>query len=201
MVNKKRFFSIRVVIAIALISSPVLVYSQAMLTKIGGSFSMFNGADLSAWTQIGNAGWIVNSSDVSVTQGQGMLVSKLSQPDLLIDFDYWVGDHSQASLYFRCSDPNVINSETAYEIILVDQTKNNLGAGSIVNLMKMKLTPVSNQWNHMQISGIGNNLSITLNGSSSQIVDTQFAAGPFAIAYRAGGLRLKNLNVTVPGRW
>jgi hypothetical protein len=129
-----------------------------------------------------------------------MLVSRLSVPDYLIEFDYWVSDNSQASIFFRCTSPNNINTDTAYEVPLVTQA-NNLGAGSIRFLSKAKPTKVANQWNHMQISAIGNQISITLNGITNQITDNRFNAGPFAIDYLKGELRLKDIKVTIPGRW
>jgi len=180
------------------ISAPV--FSQAILTKIGSSFPMFNGADLSAWTQMGNAAWQVSNNQITVNQGSGMLVSKLAQPDYRIDFDYWVSENSEASIFIRCSNPNVINSETAFEIALSNQA--NQGAGSIVTINKVSPTRVTNQWNHIQVSVIGSKISITLNGVTNQITDTRFGAGgPMAVNYQHGEMRLKNFNVTIPGRW
>ena len=175
-------------------------FSQAILTKIGSSFPMFNGADLSAWTQMGNAAWQVSNNQITVNQGSGMLVSKLAQPDYQIDFDYWVSENSQASIFIRCSNPNVINSETAFEIALSNQA--NQGAGSIVTINKVSPTRVTNQWNHIQVSAIGSKISVTLNGVSNQITDTRFGAGgQMAVNYQHGEMRLKNFNVTIPGRW
>jgi len=180
------------------ISAPVI--SQAILTKIGSSFPMFNGADLSAWTQTGNAAWQVSNNQITVNQGSGMLVSKLAQSDYQIDFDYWVSENSEASIFIRCSNPNVINSETAFEIALSNQA--NQGAGSIVTINKVSPTRVTNQWNHIQVSAIGSKISITLNGVTNQITDTRFGAGgPMAVNYQHGEMRLKNFNVTIPGRW
>ena len=181
-----------------IVSTPV--FSQAILTKVGSSFPMFNGADLSAWTKIGNASWQIDSKELSVTQGGGMLVSRLSVPDYIIEFDYWVSDSAQASIYFRCTNPNAINTGTAYEVPLVNKA-NGIGAGSIWLLSKAKPNQVANQWNHMQISAIGNQVSVSLNGVVSQVTDTRFSAGAIAMNYQAGELRLKNINVTIPGRW
>ena len=175
-------------------------FAQAILTKIGSPFSMFNGADLSAWTQTGNISWQINGDELVATQGSGMLVSKLSAPDYLIEFDYWVSDNTQASIYFRCTNPSVINAETAYEVPLVNQT-NGQAAGSMRLLSRIKPTLVANRWNHMQISAIGTQISITLNGVTNQVTDTHFDAGPIAVSYQRGGFRLRNINVTIPTRW
>lgn len=178
-----------------------LSFSQAMLTKIGSSFPMFNGADLSAWKQTGNANWQVSSNEILVNQGSGILISKLAAPDYQIDFDYWVADNSQAFIFARCTNQDVINTDTAFQILLVNQG-NSQGAGSIATLNKVGAATVANQWNHMQISVIGSQISVTLNDINSQMTDTRFGSGGrIAISYQAGELRLKNFNVTIPGRW
>jgi len=176
-------------------------HAQAILTKSGSSFPMFNGSDLSAWLQSGNANWHLNRNEVIVNQGQGMLLSKFGVPDFQIDFDYWVGDSTQASLFIRCMNSNVINLGTAYEVRLNNAAAGSSGAGSIVNLMKLKPSVIVNQWNHLQVSAIGNQISVTLNGVTASVVDTRFVAGPIALNYQGGDLRLKNFNFTIPGRW
>jgi len=176
-------------------------HSQAILTKSGSSFPMFNGSDLSAWLQSGNANWRVNGNEVIVNQGQGMLLSKFGAPDFQIDFDYWVGDGTQASLFIRCLNANVINPDTAYEVRLSNAVTGAGGAGSIVNTMKLKPSARVNQWNHLQVSAMGNQISVTINGATGSVVDTRFAAGPVAVNYQGGDLRLKNFNFTIPGRW
>jgi len=184
-----------------LIGVPSLSHSRAILTKIGSSFPMFNGADLSAWLPTGNASWQISNNEIIVNQGSGMLISKLAAPDYQIDFDYWVADNSQASIFVRCSNQNLISTQTAYEILLISRV-NNLGAGSIMSPKPVVPTKVANQWNHIQISAIGSQLVVTLNGASNQVVDTRFnAGGPVAINFQAGELRLKNFNITIPGRW
>ena len=196
--NHIRLIRLYVLGLLLAISAPV--FSQAILTKDGSSFPMFNGADFSAWTQTGNASWQIIDKEPSVTQGSGMLVSKLSVPDFQIEFDYWVSNGAQVTFYFRCTDPNTINTETAYEVTLVNQA-NGVGAGSIISLSKAKFNRVSNQWNHILISAVGNKLSVTLNGVVNQVIDIRFSAGPIAVNYRGGVLRLKNFNFTIPGRW
>jgi hypothetical protein len=191
---------IQLIIFSLLIGSSTSAFPQAMLTKLGASFPMFNGNDLSAWIQTGNASWQISGKEIIVNQGSGMLVSRLNIPDYIIEFDYWVSDDAQASMYFRCTDPNVINTETAYEVSLVNKA-NGVGAGSIQLLSKVKPNQVANQWNHIQVSAIGTQISVTLNGIVNQVTDTRFSAGLFAMNYQGGELRLKDINVTIPGRW
>lgn len=183
---------------------PLPAYSQAIMTTLGSAFPMSNGSDLSAWKVngggSGNASWQVDSKEIKVTQGQGLLVSRLSIPDFQIAFDYWVSDTAQATVFFRCFNPEDIDMDTAYEVTLVNQAKGS-GAGSILSLNKVKPTKVANQWNHMQISAIGTELSVTLNGVTHQVRDTRFGTGPIAMSYKGGELRLKNIYVTIPGRW
>ena len=183
---------------------PAIAYSQAIITTLGSRIPMLNGSNLSAWegsgSRKGNANWQIIDQEIQVTEGNGTLVSRISVPDFQIEFDYWVGKDTQVTVFFRCANPNVINDDTAYELTLVNQA-NGLGAGSIFLLNKVIPTKIANQWNHIQISAIGTELSVTLNGVTQQVRDTRFNAGPFAINYMGGELRLKNIYVTVPGRW
>lgn len=199
----KNYFAYLSVVGVFVLM-PMPVYSQAIITTLGSAFPMVNGSDLSAWKinggRGGNASWQVDNKEIQVTQGQGLLVSRLSVPDFQIAFDYWVSDKTQATVFFRCANPGDINTDTAYEVALVNQGGGS-GAGSILSLNKVKPAKVANQWNHMQISAIGTELSITLNGITYQVRDTRFGAGPIAMNYMGGELRLKNIYVTIPGRW
>ena len=183
---------------------PILAHAQAIITTLGSPFPMYNGNDLSAWqrsgNQNGNASWQLSDKEISVTQGHGLLVSRLSVPDFELEFDYWVSDKSLVTVFFRCANPGDITSETADEVSLVNQG-NGVGAGSISLLSNMKSSKVSNQWNHIKISAIGTQIMVTLNGVTNQVRDTRFSSGPIAINYSGGELRLKNIYVTIPGRW
>jgi len=129
-----------------------------------------------------------------------MLVTLLSVPDIQVEFDYWVSSDAKVSVFFRCMNTDVINAETAYEVSLVNRA-GGLGAGTILMLDKVKPTQVANQWNHMKISVVGSQLAITLNGIASQVTDTRFNAGPLALNYQGGDFRVKNIYITIPGRW
>ena len=199
----KNYFAYLSVVGI-FIWMPMPVYSQAIITTLGSAFPMTNGSDLSAWKAnkggSGNASWQIDNKVIKVTQGHGLLVSRLSVPDFQVAFDYWVSDKTQATVFFRCVNSDDINTDTAYEVTLVNQAGDS-GAGSILSLNKLKPTQVANQWNHMQIDAIGTQLSVTLNGVTHQVRDTRFGSGPIAINYLGGELRLKNVYITIPGRW
>ena len=179
-------------------------YPQAIIKGLGAPIPLSNGADLSAWqgseNRSGNASWEIDGKEIKVTQGQGLLVTRLSVSDFIVEFDYWVDKDTQVTAFFRCENPDVINTDTAYEVTLVNQP-NGLGAGSIYKLSKVKPSKIAKQWNHIQISAIGRQISVTLNGQTHQINNTQFSAGPIAINYGGGELRVKNVYVTIPGRW
>ena len=184
--------------------SPMLVYAQAIITTLGTPIPLFNGADLGAFDhnkdRSGNANWLIINNEIQATQGHSLLVSRLSVPDFQLDFDYWVSDSTQITIFFRCANPDAVNADTAYEVTLVNQSKG-VGAGSILLLNKVKPSKVTNQWNHIRISAIGTELAVTLNGVTHRVQDTRFSTGPLAINYIGGELRLKNIFLTIPGRW
>jgi hypothetical protein len=199
---KKGFSAYLLLVGLAFIS--LHAHSQAIITSLGSPIPLYNGSDLSAWQGSGkgngNASWQLSDQEISVTQGHGLLVTRLSVPDFIVEFDYWVDKDAQVSTFFRCANPEDINTETAYEVTLVNQL-NGIGAGSIFLLNKLKPSKVANQWNHIKISAIGTDLSVTLNGVTHQVLDTRFASGPLAINYLGGEFRLKNVYFTIPGRW
>ena len=197
---KRRIASKFYLMNLLLILTP-LCHAQAILTKSGSSFPMFNSSDLSAWLKSGNANWHVNGLEVVANQGKGMLISKFGVPDLQLDFDYWMGENTQATIFIRCINTSAIAPDTAYEVRLSNSLQLSGGAGSIINLLKMNPSMVANQWNHIQVSAIGAQISVTLNGVTGTVVDSRFAAGPIALNYQGGDLRLKNFNFTIPGRW
>ena len=187
-----------------LVCCSVPVYAQAVITALGTPIPLFNGADLSSFDRSkggnGNANWQIINNEIQATQGHGLLVSRLSVPDFQIDFDYWVSEDAQVVAYFRCANPDAISAETAYEVSLVNRAKD-VGAGSIFQLIKVKPSKVANRWNHIQISAIGTDLTVTLNGVTHHVQDARFSNGPVALNYINGELRLKNIYLTIPGRW
>jgi hypothetical protein len=188
----------------AIAFSPLVAYAQAIITTLGTPIPLFNGADLGAFDRNkdrnGNANWLVINNEIQATQGHSLLVSRLSVPDFQLDFDYWVTDSTQISVFFRCANPDAVNTDTAYEVTLVNQAKG-VGAGSILLLNKVKPSKVANQWNHIRISAIGTDLAVTLNGVTHHVQNARFSNGPLAINYINGELRLKNIYLTIPGRW
>jgi hypothetical protein len=188
----------------AIACSPLVAYAQAIITTLGTPIPLFNGADLGAFDhnkdRNGNANWLIINNEIQATQGHSLLISRLSVPDFQLDFDYWVSDSTQISVYFRCANPDSVNADTAYEVTLVNQTKG-VGAGSILLLNKVKPSKVANQWNHIRISAIGTELAVTLNGVTHRVQDARFSSGPLAINYMSGELRVKNIFLTIPGRW
>jgi Domain of Unknown Function (DUF1080) len=188
----------------AISCSPLVSYAQAIITTLGTPIPLFNGADLGAFDhnkdRNGNANWLVINNEIQATQGHSLLVSRLSVPDFQLDFDYWVTDSTQISVFFRCANPDAVNTDTAYEVTLVNQAKG-VGAGSILLLNKVKPSKVANQWNHIRISAIGTDLAVTLNGVTHHVQNARFSNGPLAINYINGELRLKNIYLTIPGRW
>jgi len=179
------------------------VYGQVIQNLQGGSFSLFNKQDFSAWTIQGNANWHFEDSLVVADQGGGLLVSKVNLNNFILEFDYWLINNSQSALFLRCTNPGVINSNTAYKINLSNHISPSIDGDSFVDLPKLINQNVSRKWNTVKISFINNQFNLNFNNNSiiENLINNQFNSGPIAIGLVDGVLKLRNLRITIPGRW
>jgi hypothetical protein len=165
---------------------------------------MFNGQDISAWNQIGNANWYPITNGVASNQGSGLLVSKFPFTDYQIEFNYWIDSNTQLSIFTHCNDVNNISKETALAINLSDSSSQGYGPGSIVGLKRaIPIPSVYNRWNKASISSIGNQITVIVNGITTvnNLNYQQFVSGPFAVQFSGSDLRITNFSATIPGRW
>lgn len=138
-----------------------------------------------------------------MTQGGGWLVSKLPVKNVVIDLQYWVDKHTQASLYVRCTDTNFISRETAYQINLSNKVIDGYGAGALVGTTQVSPQKVSGQWNTLRVSVIDSYLNVWMNENKviDNLFNTRFSNGPIALHATGGEFRIQTFNVTIPGRW
>lgn len=188
--------------AIGLAILTPLGWGQVIQKSTGSPFSMFANQDFSAWIQSGNGNWQSMDNQVLMNQGNGWLVSKLLLTNFEIEAEYWLGEHTKAILFIRCTNPRFISSETAYQINLSDRGIQNDGAGSI-DTAQGSGAPIRNRWNAIKVIANGSYLSIWLNNQPvvGNLYDTRFASGPIALSIANGEFRIKSFNVTIPGRW
>lgn len=193
----------RLLIAICCVLVASNSWGQVIQKSVGSPFSMFANQDFSAWIQSGNGNWQSLGNQVLMNQGNGWLVSKLPLTNFEIEAEYWLGEHTQAILFIRCTNPRFISSETAYQINLSDRGNQNEGAGGIVGIAQGSSELTRNRWNALKVTTNGSYLSIWLNNQPvvSNLYDTRFIGGLIALSVAKGEFRIKSFNVTIPGRW
>lgn len=177
--------------------------AQVIQNLQGGSFFLFNRPDFSAWTIKGNANWHFEDALVVADQGSGLLVSRINLSNFILEFDYWLTNNSQSSLFLRCLNPDVINPNTSYRIDLSTHTYSSVDQDSFVNIPKLANQNIYNRWNTIKISFINNQFNLFFNNNLmiENLINNQFASGPLAIGFRNGVLKLRNFKITIPGRW
>lgn len=178
-------------------------YGQVIQASLGSPFSMFANRDFSAWIQRGNGNWQAVDNQVIINQGGGWLIGRIPLANFEVEMKYWLGEHTQANLYVRCSDIRYIGPDTAYRINLSDRAGSEHGGDSIASVFRAPTSETRNRWNVLKVSAKDSYLSIWLNGRQivNNLYDTRFASGPFALNVSDGEFRMKSFNVMIPGRW
>jgi hypothetical protein len=178
-------------------------YGQVIQKSLGSSFSMFANRDFSAWNVLGNGNWHIFGDQVAISQGGGWLIGRLPLANFEVQMEYWAGENTQANLYVRCSDIGHISSETAYRINLSDRVGGGYKDGSFDGVAQVSPSEIRNRWNVLKVSANDSYLNIWLNGRQivSNLYDTRFASGPFALSVHNGEFRMKSFSVVIPGRW
>jgi hypothetical protein len=150
------------------------------LAQLGGWTTLINGEEgLDNWHRVGDANWRPEDGAIVAYRGKGgFLVSKDSYKDFQLRAEFWADPTTNSGIFIRLSNPKRIGSDNS---------------GAIVNLAK--LSPVQKaggQWNTVEITARGAQLSVTLNGvQTASVQHAKFAQGPLALQYGAGAKNLE----------
>jgi 3-keto-disaccharide hydrolase len=171
---------------------------QASAQADGGWVTLFDGSNLDNWNKIGDANWRIADGVVEADKGNGFLISKNSYKDFEIKAEFWVDDAANSGIFIRCSDPNKVTAENAYEVNIFDKRPDpTYGTGAIVNVAKVEPMPkAGGKWNTYEITAKGNQLIVTLNGQKTvDVQDSKHASGPFALQYGAGVVKFRKVQI------
>src|SRR5262245_22012002 len=81
-----------------------------------GWVPLFDGKSLEGWNQTGDVNWRVVDGAIVADKGTlGYLVSKNSYKDFEIRAEFWVDANTNTGIYFRCSKPEAVAPDNAYE--------------------------------------------------------------------------------------
>jgi hypothetical protein len=160
--------------------------------------TVFDGKNLSAFNQIGDANWQLMEGVVQANKGNGYLVTKASYGDFQLKVEFWVDDDANSGVFIRCEDPKQITAMNAYEVNVYDKRPDQTYAtGAIVDVSKPS-TPMKagGKWNNFEITAQGAHLVVVLNGTKT--VDVQHsghARGPIALQYGAGTVKFRSMQI------
>ena len=167
-------------------------------SSAAGWETLFDGTDLTGWSQVGTANWRIDDGAVSADDGNGFLLTDASYGDFDIALEFWVTPDANSGVFLRCSDPTDIGAEKCYEVNIYDQRPDpTYRTGAIVNVAKPDvLIDTGGRWNDYEISAHGSHFVVKLDGQTT--VDTEndrFAMGPIGLQYGAGTVKFRNVRI------
>lgn len=176
-----------------------------------GSFSsgwvvLFDGSNLNDWNRVGNANWRLQSgmvqADGSDGTGSAFLVTKNSYKDFELRVEFWATDDANSGIFVRCANPKKITDTTCYEANVFDQRPDpSYGTGGIVHHAQVNprvrpLPKAGGQWNLYEITAIGPEITVKLNGNPTvHLRHDQFASGPIALQWGRGTVKFRRVEI------
>ena len=163
--------------------------------------ALINGQDLNAWKLVGNANWRLQEGLVQAELGDGFLITRDSYQNFRLVAEFWVDDEANSGIFFRCTDPVVINDKTAYEANIYDKRPDaSYGTGTIVGIAKSSVQPnlkTGGRWNTYDITVVGSHMTLVINGQTTVDVNdsTHPNAGPIALQYNKGVVKFRKLTI------
>jgi hypothetical protein len=182
----------RSAIALLLTGFAALSYAPQASSETGW-VTLFDGKNLDNFTAIGDANWRIEDGVVVADKGNGFLVTKNAYTDYQIRAEFWVEPDSNSGIFIRCSNPEKVGADNAYEVNIWDARPDpSYGTGAIVNLAKVDPMPkAAGKWNVFEITAKGSTFTVVLNGQKTVdgAQDAKFASGRIALQH---GLGLKD---------
>jgi hypothetical protein len=151
--------------------------------------TLFSGATLDGWNQIGNANWHLADNYVEADEGVGFLFTPGAYRNFHLRAEVWTDEPANSGIFIRCANTDEASAETCYEVNVYDQRPDpEYRTGAIVDIAPpMVQVDAANQWNTLEITAEGNRLLVRMNGSVTvDVRDDKHMAGPIALQYGAG---------------
>jgi 3-keto-disaccharide hydrolase len=154
-----------------------------------GWVTLFDGKNLDHFDKVGDANWRIEDGAAVADRGNGFLVTRDSYGDFQIRAEFWVGPDANSGIFIRATEPQKIDSKTAYEVNIWDDRPNkDYATGAIVDVAKVDPMPKSvGQWNVYEITAKGGAFTVVLNGQKTvEAKDSKHASGKIALQHGLG---------------
>ena len=175
-----------------------LLSPNASAQAKSGWITIFDGSSLDGWSTIGDPNWQLMNGVVQADKGNGFLVSKNSYGDFELRVEFWVDAKANSGVFLRCSDPQKVTADNAYEVNIFDERPDpTYGTGAIVNVAKPStMIKAADRWNTYEITAQGSHFKVTLNGVLTvDAQDSKHAHGPIALQYAAGVVKFRKVEI------
>jgi Domain of Unknown Function (DUF1080) len=184
----------RSAIALLVLGFATLSYSPQASSETGW-VTLFDGKNFDKFNKIGDANWRIEDGVAVADKGNGFLVTKDNYTDFQIRAEFWVESDSNSGIFIRCTDPNKIGADNAYEVNIWDARPDpTYGTGAIVNVAKVDPMPhAAGKWNTYEITAKGSTFTVVLNGQKTVdgVQNSKLASGHIALQH---GLGVKDAN-------
>lgn len=170
-----------------------------------GWITLFDGKNLDHWQGDGTANFqIADGSIMAVDKKDpkavaSNLVSKESFKDFELRAEFWVSPDANSGIYIRCTDPDKVNSKSAYEVNIFDTRPDpSYGTGAIVDTAKAAtVLKTGGKWNTYHIVAKGSKFIITLNGVKTVdgAEDSKFPEGRITLQFGQGVVMFRKVEV------
>jgi hypothetical protein len=163
-----------------------------------GWTTLFDGSNLDNWNPIGDANWKLADGIVQADKGNGFLVSKATYGDFEVRAEFWVDGEANSGIFLRCSDPQKVTADNAYEVNIFDKRPDpTFGTGAIVNVSKPSVfLKAADHWNTYEITARGTHFTVILNGTRTvDVDDSKHARGPIALQAAAGTVKFRKVQI------
>jgi hypothetical protein len=164
-----------------------------------GWITLFDGSNLQGWNMLGDANWeLADDGSVGADSGGGFLMTAASYGDFELRLEFWVDEPANSGVFIRCSDPQAVTAENAYEVNIFDtRADQTYRTGGIVNVAApTSVINTGGQWNSYEITARGSQLMVTLNGTQTVNAEHgEFAEGPIGLQYGSGIVKFRNVQI------
>jgi hypothetical protein len=171
-------------------------------TDAGWTTLYDSGSNLNRWTLVGDANWRIQDGAIQAdflrSKTPSYLVTKTTYQDMDIRAEVWVDSESNSGIFIRCQQADKIGADSCYEINIWDSRPDpSYGTGAIVDVAKVSPMPrAGGQWNVLEITAKGDQLSVKLNGQvTAQARDSKLAKGYLALQYGSGVVKFRKVQI------
>ena len=172
---------------------------MAQASSADGWITLFDGTNLDAFEQVGDANWAIEDGVVGASTGNGHLVTRDSYGDFELTLEFWVSDDANSGVYIRASDRQDVTAENAYEVNIFDtRADQTYRTGGIVNVAApSSVIMTGGRWNTYAITARGDTFTVVLNDTTviDNAQDGRLTSGPITFQYAAGLVRFRNIRI------